>query len=277
MPFFLRLNKKLVVLICLIFFQLILVSIQVPLGSEASFFKKAVFSVFSPIKNGAHAVIRGAGNIWKGYFDLRGLHKENKRIQKEIFFLRLENRLMKSLLDGYEKKEEIQEDLESLGEKIVYSRVIGIDMTNKYKSVVINRGHLDGVEQNMIVLDKFGQCVGRIVDPVFLKEATVQLITDSESGTSVFNPKKVPGVISGNDDGTCLLKYIERTNRDVSEGDILTTNGFDHIYPPGIPVGKVLTVTPTEELFKHITVRPFFQIRNLDELAVIKVDPNSFF
>lgn len=277
MPSFLKKKKNLVVVVSLVFFQLILLSVQAPLGSEASFFEKVVFSVFTPIQNGFTAVIRGIGNLWKGYFELRDVHKKNKKIEKEIFFLRLENRLLQGLLDRYEKEEKIQAILEDIREKIVYARVIGIDMTNMYKSVVINRGYLDGVEKDMIVLDKHGQLVGRVIGLVVLKEARVQLITDSDCGTSVFNPEKIPGVINGNDAGMCLLKYIEQTEERIREGDILITSGYDHIYPPGIPVGKVVKVTETDELFKGIEVKPFFSIRELDELAVIKIDLNTFF
>ena len=129
----------------------------------------------------------------------------------------------------------------------------------------------------MIVLDKFGQLVGRVIEHIGLQESMVQLITDSESGVSVHNQKDILGVINGNDVGRCILKYIEGTEKGVEVGDILVTSGFDHIYPPGIPVGKIVTVDPSDELFKNILVQPFFKFRSLDELAVIKINPNEIF
>jgi len=277
MPSFLKKKKNLVVLFCLIFFQLILLSIQIPLGSESSLLEKTVFSIFSPVQNGVSSIIRGIGNIWKGYFSLRDVHKENKDIKKELFFLHLENRLLRGFLDQSTKEAELKDILEGRRESIVYTRVIEIDLTNKYKSVVINRGLFDGIEKDMIVLDKYGQLVGRVIGPVSLKESRVQLITDSESGTSVHNQKDILGVVNGNDEGMCVLKYIEGTESGVEVGDILVTSGFDHIYPPGIPVGKIVTAETTDELFKNILVQPFFKFRSLDELAVIKIDPNEIF
>lgn len=270
-------KKNLVVLFCLIFFQLVLLSLQTPLGSETSFFEKTVFSILSPLQNGTSSIIRGIGNLWKGYFSLRGVHKENKSIKREVFFLQLENRLIRGLLDRSTKEAELKEVLEDIRENIVFSRVIEIDLTNQYKSVVINRGLINGIEKDMIVLDKFGQLVGRVIGPVGLNESRVQLITDSESGVSVHNQKAVVGVINGNDGGRCILKYIAGTEEFVTVGDILVTSGFDHIYPPGIPVGKIVTVGRSDELFKDILVQPFFKFRSLDELAVIKIDPNEIF
>jgi rod shape-determining protein MreC len=277
MPLFLEKKKSLIILIGLLFFHLILLSIQAPLGSESSLFEKIVFAVFTPVQNGFTAVVRGVGNVWKNYFDLRDARKENRRIQKEVFFLRLENRLVQGLLDRYKKEEELRPLLEEIRKGIVYARVIALDMTNKYKSVVINRGLLDGLEKDMIVLDKYGHLVGHVTGVLSPTEARIQLITDSESGTSVFNPVKVLGVVNGNDQGLCLLKYIEGTETRVKEGDELITSGFDRIYPPGILVGTVISIRESEELFKEILVEPFFKIRNLDELAVLKIDPSEIF
>lgn len=274
---FLKKKKNLVVLISLIFFQLILISLQTPLGSESSLFEKTVFSIFSPIHNGVSTVIQGIGNLWKGYFSLRDVHKENLDIKEEMFFLQLENRLLRGLLDWSIKEAELEDSLEGIGGSIVFTRVIEMDLTNKYKSVVINKGLFDGIEKDMIVLDKYGQLVGRVIGPIGLKEARVQLITDSESGIGVHNKKDILGVVNGNDEGMCILKYIEGTESGVDTGDILITSGFDHVYPPGIPVGKIVTMKTTDELFKDIIVQPFFKLRSLDQLAVIKLDPNEIF
>ncbi len=277
MPSFLKKRKNLVVLISLVFFQLILISLQTPLGSESSLFEKTVFSIFTPIQNGVSTVIRGIGNLWNGYFSLRDVHKENLDIKEKMFFLQLENRLLRGLLDGSIKETELEESLEKIGGSIVYTRVIEMDLTNKYKSVVINKGLFDGIEKDMIVLDKYAQLVGRVIGTIGLKEARVQLITSSESGIGVHNKKDILGVINGNDDGMCILKYIEGTESAVDSGDILITSGFDHIYPPGIPVGKIVTIKTTDELFKDIIVQPFFKLRSLDQLAVIKLDPNEIY
>ena len=277
MPFFLEKRKNLIILIGLLCFHLVLLSIQAPLGSESSLFEKVVFAVFTPVQNGFRAFTRGVGNLWKSYFDLRGTRKENRRLKQEIFFLRLENRLVQGLLKRYEKEEELRPLLEEMRKSIVFARVIALDMTNRYKSVVINRGLLDGIEKDMFVLDKYGHLVGRVTGVVSPKEARIQLITDSESGTSVFNPAKIIGVINGDDQGLCVLKYIEGTETGVKEEDELVTSGYDRIYPPGILVGKVISVRESEELFKEIMVAPFFKIENLDELAVLKIDPSEIF
>jgi rod shape-determining protein MreC len=277
MPSFLKKKKNTVILICLVLVQLVLISLQVPLGAEASFFEKAVFSLFSPLQNGVTAVIQGVGKAWKGYFDLRNVHRENTKIKQEIFFLQLENRLLRGLLNRANTEQEIRDLLKQIRGRIVIARAIEIDIVNPYKSVVINRGLMDGIEKDMIVLDRFGQLVGRIISPVTMREARLQLITDTDSGTSVINKSKVQGVLNGFQDGLCVLKYIVQTDQGIGEGDVLSTSGFDKLYPPGIPVGEVISINPTEELFKRIKVRPYFKIRHLDALAVIKLDSQSIF
>ena len=277
MPSFLKKKKSLVVLFCLILFHLILLSLQAPLGSESSLFEKTLFSVFSPVQNGVSSIIRGMGDFWKGYFGLRGVHKENKKIKRELFFLELENRLIRGILERYKKEAELKEILEDIRESIIFSRAIEIDLTNQYKSVVINRGVLDGIKKDMIVLNKYGYLVGRIISTIGIKESQVQLITDSKSGIGVRNQQDILGVVSGDDEGMCVLNYIEGTETGVNIGDVLVTSGFDHIYPPGIPVGEVVFMETTDELFKIIKVQPYFKLHSLNQLAVLKIDPDKIF
>ena len=134
MPFFLEKRRSLIILIGLLCFHLVLLSIQAPLGSESSLFEKVVFAVFTPVQNGFRSFVRGIGNLWKSYFDLRKTRKENQRMKQEIFFLRLENRLAQGLLKRYKKEEELRPLLEEIRESIVFARVIALDMTNRYKS-----------------------------------------------------------------------------------------------------------------------------------------------
>jgi rod shape-determining protein MreC len=278
MPSFFRKNKNLVVLAILIVLQLILISIQVPLGEQENYFEKAVFILFSPIQHGIVSIFQNIGGFWKGYFALREAHNENLEMKKQIFSLSQENRLLRNALKHYKNEKEIEAFIGEMYKNILYARVIGIDASNFFKSVMINRGSLDKIEKNMVVLDKFGNLVGRIISPVALKEARVQLITDNDCGVSVFTEKdKVLGILSGDGKGSCKLEHIVSTDENVAVGENLYTTGYDSIFPPGINVGQITSITPTSDLFKEITVRPYFEFRHLDQLAVIRLQAKDIF
>jgi rod shape-determining protein MreC len=248
------------------------------MGEESNYFERVVFSVFSPINNGVVSVFRGIGNLWKNYFGLHKAQKDNQRLQIEVFRLNQENSLLRSMLGTYKTEKEMLNRLSELEGNILPARVIGLDASNFWKSLVINKGSMDGVTKDMVVLDKQGQLVGRVVEPITYKQARIQLVTDTESGVHVIpQGKNIPGIINGIGNGLCNLEYILATDTFVVEGDSLVTTGFDGIYMPGILVGRVVSVEENISLFKEIKVEPAFQIQNLDILAVIKAEINEIF
>lgn len=280
MPFSLKVKKSLIVLIILIFLQLVLISLQIPL-EEKNYFERAIFTVFSPIQHGIVSLFSKMADIWHSYFYLRDVETQNQKLRKEIFSLRQENNLLRDALQKLRDEKEMKEKLQELHENILAAQIIGLDSGNIYKSIIINRGSLDGLKRNMVVLDKYGHLLGRVVGPISIKESRVQLITDPESGVSVYSQKnRVPGILSGDGDGECLLKYILASlpkSEDVIRGETLLTSGFDGIYPSDILVGEIISIAPTTSLFKEIKVKPYFDFRHLDLVAVLLRNPSEIF
>ncbi len=278
MPLFLKERKSLLVLIALIFFQLILISTQVPLGYGANYFERAVFSIFSPVQHGILSLFLSIGNLWKNYFDLQNVQSQNQKMKDEMFYLRQENNLLRNALEKLRSQQEIEKSLLRLHENVMVAQVIGFDASNFYKSAVINKGSLDGLKKDMVVLDENGSLVGRIIDPVALKESRVQLITDNESGVGVHSKQKaVMGILSGDGKGSCFLEYIHVTTEDIYEGEDVITSGKDGLFPSGIKVGKIVSITTSSSLFKQVKVEPYFDIRHLDHVAIIMRNPMEVF
>jgi len=273
MPLFLKEKKNLIVLIALIFFHLILISLQVPLGNEQSYFEKGFSSVFSPVQHGILSFFGSIGKLWKNYFYFRNVQSQNQRMREDLFFLRQGNNLLKNLLQKLKSEEEIEEKISKIYQNILPAQVIGFDASNFYRSATINKGSLDRIKKNMVVLDKDGNLVGRIVGPVTLKEARVQLITDSASGVGVFSQiNKVVGVLSGDANGLCSFNYVLVTDLGISNGEEVVTSGYDGIYPKGIKIGKIISMENTTSLHQEIKVKPYFDFRYLDQLAVITIN-----
>ncbi len=271
-------KKGPLVLIALILFQFLLISVQLPLGSERNYFEKAIFSIFSPIQHGIIYFFRSIGNLWKGYLDLRGVKSQNQKMKDEIFFLRQENLLLQNVLQKLKTEKEIQDGLSELHENILLAETIGFDVSNFLKSTIINKGSMHGIKKDMAVLDERGNLVGRVIGPISLKEAKVQLITDSESGVGVSSGSKgVSGLLAGDGSGMCLFDYVLSTNQDISEGEEVITSGRDGIFPSGIKVGTIVSIVKDGSLFKKIKVEPYFDVHHLNRVAVIMREPMEIF
>jgi len=278
MPSFLKRNKNPVILFLLVFFHMILISIQVPRGEEGTYFETFIFAVFSPIQNGVVSLSRAVSNAWSDYFDLKEAHVQSQRLLKEVTQLKQENTVLRNLLKKYEKEESVKELLSGISNNLVNARIIGFDMSNVFKSFTINKGSIQGLEKNMVVLDDSGNLVGRIVSPITYNQATVQLITDSKSGVSVVKQQGGSlGILSGNNTDICEMEYILSTDEEIKEGDVLVTTGYDGIFPPYLKVGQVVSVKVTPELFKEIKVIPNFNATQLRQVVVLRLNVNEIF
>lgn len=281
MPSFLKRNQGLVILTLLLLMQMILISLQVPLGAEESALEKGLFSILAPLQHVVISGTRGISDIWKNYFDLREVRNINRRLETEALRLRQENRLLKAALERFQKDENLERLFKEIGGSVIPCRIIGLDSGNPYKSVTLNKGSTSGIRRNMTVLDGEGNLVGRIIGPVTLRESRVQLVTDNQGGISVTGVGGEPlGILSGRSeqDGMCRLSYILTTSSDpLREGDKLITTGFDGIYPPGINVGYVSSIHINSDFFKDIRVMPYFDFKNIDHLAVIGMESSDTF
>jgi rod shape-determining protein MreC len=266
-------KRNLVLFVGLVFFHLVLISLQAPKGKEPTYFERAIFAVFSPVQHGVVSCFQKARDLWNNYFYFRQVQKQNQSLREELFVLRQENRLLKNILQSYQGAEEIRSLLSPLSRSIIVASVIGIDSGQIYKSVVLNKGSRDGLKRDMVILDRRGRLVGRVIEPITLKQARVQLITDEESGVGVSSERnKVIGVLVGGASGKCLMRYVLKTNRDISEGEEIVTSGYDGIYPSGILVGKIISIAEDTTLFKKIVIEPYFDFSELDRVAVLAAD-----
>lgn len=258
----------------LVFAHLLLISVQVPRGDEPSYFERTFFAVFAPVQHGVVSFFRGLKDFWRNYFYFRDLRRQNRALEKEAFELRQENLALKNLLLNFRGAEEIRDLLSTLSQSVLVATVIAFDPSQIYSSIELNKGAADGIRKDMVVLDGKARLVGRVVEPISGKRARVQLITDGDSGVGVRTERfGVLGTLQGDAKGKCSLKYIFKTNRDVAVNEEILTSGLDGLYPSGIPVGRILSIVTREtDLFKAIVVEPYFDLSDLDQVAVFTAD-----
>lgn len=255
----------------LVFFHLLLISYQVPLGSKTTLLEKILFSISGPVQRAVVGSGRALASTWNSLKDLARVEKENQKLEREIFFLRQENQLLQEKLRLALKQADLEACLKLLAETVVPARVIGFDTSNYFRSLIINKGSNDGLAKNLPVCDRAGNLIGRTAEPVGAHETRVLLITSEDSGVAVIAVKdRMPGILSGDGQGRCLVKYVMSSSPAGLEGDEVITSGFDRVFPPGLKVGRIVQISTREGIFKKIIVKPYFDIRELEVVAVLK-------
>ena len=205
--------------------------------------------------------------------EISNLHEQNKLLREEVRILRAqnltaseyasENQRLRNLL-GY-KQTAIQFDL-------VAASVIGRESASWSSVIVINRGTLDGVANNMAVVTEMG-LVGHVME-AGVNSSKVQLLIDPRSsvGTLIQRPEsRVAGIVEGDIKNPSHPRMVNiPKDSDVQVDDMIVTSGFGGVYPKGLVVGKIVEIRNEEGgLLKYGVIDTSVNFEKLEDVAVI--------
>ncbi|AJE04822.1 rod shape-determining protein MreC [Geobacter pickeringii] len=235
---------------------------------HANAFERTVMDIFAPVHNVGERIGAAVGGVWSDYVDLVDVRRENKQLRQSVKLLNVR------ILEGRETAQENSRlrallDLKgTLRTSSVAAAVIGEDSSPWFKTLVINRGAVDGLQEGMPVVAASG-VVGQVVK-VASGSARVLLLTDHASGiAAVVQRSRARGVVKGKGGGLCSLEFSLR-EEDVKVGDTLVTSGMGGIFPKGLVIGEVSMVKKGEYgIFQTIDVKPAVNMAKLEEVLVL--------
>jgi rod shape-determining protein MreC len=137
------------------------------------------------------------------------------------------------------------------------------------QKVVIGRGSQQGIQQGAPVVSEYG-VIGQVTR-VFPMQSEVTLLTDKDQAIPVRLLRTgIRSVIYGTPAGDLLDLRFVPISADVKVGDELVTNGLDGIYPPGLPVAKVIRVDKqADTAFARVLCVPVAPVRGPRQLLVL--------
>jgi rod shape-determining protein MreC len=230
--------------------------------------RQALLFVVSPFIRVTAATIQGITGTWQDYVDLRGVREENKRLQ-------LETTMLKRRLDQLQDQALETQRLERLlamrqvsKAEFLTARVVGKDATNWFKTILLDRGSLEGIRRNQPALAPDG-LVGRVVE-VAPTSARVQLLTDPLSAVGgMIQRTRVTGIVSGNLEAGARVRYLPLM-ADVVVGDEVVTSGMGGVFPKGILIGRISSVErKSGALFQEATLQSAVDLSRLEEVLIL--------
>lgn len=149
------------------------------------------------------------------------------------------------------------------------ARVAARDPMSWHAQVVLDKGSLDGVEQDRVAVAPEG-LVGR-VSAVGSRSCRVRLILDRQAAVPARLVRSgALGVVYGEDGFNCVMKYLSHDVQ-VQEGEWVVTSGLGEVYPPNLPLGRVSRqYGRTEALFQSVQVRPAVDFGRLQEALIVE-------
>ena len=124
------------------------------------------------------------------------------------------------------------------------------------RKIFIGRGMQDGVVAGAPVINDAG-VLGQVTH-VYPLTSEVTLLADKDAAIPVLNTRtqQRSAAFGGAPGGGMDLRFMSG-NADVKVGDVLQTSGLDGVYPPGLPVARVVAVERrVESGFARITLTP---------------------
>jgi rod shape-determining protein MreC len=124
------------------------------------------------------------------------------------------------------------------------------------RKVVIDRGQVQGLLAGSPVITEAG-VIGQLTR-VYPLSAEVTLLTDKDAAVPVLNARSGSrSVAFGSASGESLELRFMAGNADVLLGDVLQTSGLDGVYPPGLPVARVVAIDRKVDAgFANIRLQP---------------------
>lgn len=138
------------------------------------------------------------------------------------------------------------------------------------RKVVIDGGQAQGVVRGAPVVSEAG-VLGQVTR-VFALTSEVTLLSDKDAAIPVLNTRTQQrgAAFGGGAAGGMELRYAS-ANADVQAGDVLHTSGLDGVYPPGLPVARVLSVERrVESGFARIVLQPTAQADGVRHVLVLE-------
>ncbi|BDC36748.1 rod shape-determining protein MreC [Paraburkholderia terrae] len=142
------------------------------------------------------------------------------------------------------------------------------------QKVVIGRGSQQGIRDGSPVVNEDG-VIGQVTR-VFPMQSEVTLLTDKDQAVPVQIVRTgLRSVIYGTPKGDALDLRFVPISADVLAGDELVTSGLDGIYPPGLPVAKVVRVDKqADTAFARVICQPIAPVRGARDLLVLHYENN---
>jgi len=198
-----------------------------------------------------------AGTI-TGVSDATALVVENNRLQRELETTRAMNLLLRDDMRARREVETTIGLIPGLAASAVPGRTTHRDLSRGRLVAVVAAGHRIRSDTSAVAT---GGLIGRVIRSEG-RRCWVEVITHPASAVAVQTPDgEVQGLAVGSDPaepGTLEIRYVPR-HANLLRGDEIVTSGADGVHPPGIPVGRVITVRESDRPFLDVRAEPAAQ------------------
>jgi rod shape-determining protein MreC len=221
------------------------------------------------------AVVRPVGLLQAPSFELKKLFFYRETYD-EFVRLKRQNELLKARFvvirendQAQERYAKIQDFRNNQNYASIVANVIGRDPSSWNASLIIDKGHAEGIEAGQPVVSPLG-VVGRIFEVGHNTSKVVLLSDPTFAVAAVVQRSRENGLLTGTLQGLLRLQYLT-DNADVKVGDSVVTSRLSTAFPEGILIGQITDVQAAVNSHTvDCLVDPAVDLSELEEVIVIK-------
>jgi rod shape-determining protein MreC len=253
-------------LLCVIALVIMTAQMRSADGRRIGWIGTAIEAVLAPP---AIALARVSGTLadaWGFINEIGTLRTENQRLRAEVAQLREENARLRPAAQENGRLRTLLGFKQQLPYRSLAARIAGRDPSQWFSTVLVDRGAAEGVVRDDPVITSDG-VVGHVIETQG-GWARVLLVTDPRSAVSVvLDRSREVGVAVGQSQPALKVTYLSR-DADIRPGDVALTSGLGPIYPRGLPVGTIVSVSKGA-MFQEAILKPASDLGHLDDVLIV--------
>jgi rod shape-determining protein MreC len=268
---FIARHRPFFILAAVLVAQLLLLSLQITRNHDVRLIRVWAVALVDPFQRSLRGITDFSAGAWRTYRNLLRAQQENQELRTQLVSVQSQIQQLSEQAAESGRLRAMLEFKNQLPFQTVAAEVIASSPGENSNAIFIGKGLDAGLTSDLAVIAPEG-VVGKII-AVFSHSAQVLLLTDPSSGMGVMLEKtRVQGVLKGDSQNFCLIRYI-MNEEPVSSDEAVLTSGLDQIFPKGLRVGTVVA-TSAGNIYKNIEVRPAADLSRLETVLVV-LKPSS--
>lgn len=240
--------------------------LQNPATSES--IHLASLTMMRPFLQMGHETVRAGHEIERQSVALWRTFQENRYAYREIQDLKSQLMTYSELQKENDRLRELLKFRDSISEKKTAARVIGWDPSLARKMVLLDKGKSEGVRKDSPVVVSDG-LVGRVLQASDAAARVILLIDPEARVSAVTSDSRAQGVVAGNGSHRLRMIYLD-LDSGVQVGENVLTSGVGELFPKGIRIGRILSISKSEDGL-HLTaeMEAFVRFSKIEEVVCL--------
>lgn len=223
-------------------------------------------SVYFTTANGVVGTVYDAISSVSSYLELKTvnskLEEENENLRKQL--VGMKQKLITLGMDS------LQVDSVSATYSLVKAQIVNNSIHRGANLITINKGEADGIRPEMAVVNSCG-----VVGITYMTSSHYSIVMPlinihSQISCRVKGTEHFGSLIWKRGDSQVAYASGFPRHAKFKKGQIIETNGFSDIFPPSIPIGKVIKVMNSEDGMSYmLMVKLFAEFSNMRDVSVI--------